>query len=119
MLFGAFINLLYSWNVGRAHFIMFSTEVYYYNFEFSFEQVKTQYHWLENDLKVNDLYKHISHYNTLHYKQQATTPEALAERPWIITMGHKPMYCSTTDDDDCNSKYDAVSISLLLLMISF
>lgn len=110
--------LLYSWNVGRAHFIMFSTEIYYYNFEFSFEQVKTQYHWLENDLKVNDLCEIISQYNTLYYQQQATTPEALAERPWIITFGHKPMYCSTTSMDDCNFKYDAVSI-LLLLMISF
>lgn len=24
-----------------------------------------------------------------------------AARPWIITMGHRPMYCSNADLDDC------------------
>ena len=42
------------------------------------------------------------------YVQAATTAEALAERPWIITMGHRPMYCSTTDDDDCDHEKSIV-----------
>ncbi|VDM48702.1 unnamed protein product [Toxocara canis] len=28
------------------------------------------------------------------------------KQPWIITMGHRPMYCSDFDDDDC-TKYDS------------
>lgn len=27
--------------------------------------------------------------------------------PWIITMGHRPMYCSDFDGDDC-TKYESV-----------
>ena len=32
---------------------------------------------------------------------QANTPEARSKRPWIIVFGHRPMYCSNNDDDDC------------------
>ncbi|KAH9374362.1 hypothetical protein HPB48_013408 [Haemaphysalis longicornis] len=32
---------------------------------------------------------------------EATRPERRRERPWIITMGHRPMYCSNNDRDDC------------------
>ena len=38
-------------NIGKAHIIMFSTEIYFF-IEFGVAQIKTQYHWLENDLKV-------------------------------------------------------------------
>lgn len=33
--------------------------------------------------------------------QEANRPEQRAERPWIITMAHRPMYCSDDDGDDC------------------
>ena len=33
--------------------------------------------------------------------QEATLPENRSKRPWIITMAHKPMYCSNDDSDDC------------------
>ena len=33
--------------------------------------------------------------------QEATKPENRAKRPWIITMGHRPMYCTNSDDDSC------------------
>ena len=26
------------------------------------------------------------------------------DKPWIITAGHRPMYCSTFDGDDCNRR---------------
>ena len=32
-----------------------------------------------------------------------------AKRPWIITIGHRPMYCSNDDDDDCAKKESVVS----------
>lgn len=75
-------NLWYSWNVGPAHIISFSTEVYFY-LEYGLDLLFRQYEWLQADLK------------------EANRPENRAQRPWIITMGHRPMYCSTDDGDDC------------------
>ena len=40
-----------SWDVGNAHFILFSTEVYFF-FQYGPELVRYQYEWLEKDLKV-------------------------------------------------------------------
>ncbi|XP_050990017.1 acid phosphatase type 7 [Labeo rohita] len=75
-------NLWYSWNVGPAHIISFSTEVYFY-LEYGLDLLFRQYEWLQADL------------------QEANRPENRAQRPWIITMGHRPMYCSNDDGDDC------------------
>ena len=41
--------------------------------------------------------------------QEASKPENRAKRPWIITMGHRPMYCSNTDNDDCTKDESIVS----------
>lgn len=48
----------YSFNIGKAHIISFSTEVYYYYQyeEFGWLQIINQYKWLEEDLKVKILY---------------------------------------------------------------
>lgn len=78
-------NHFYSFNIGKAHIIAFSTEFYYF-VQYGLTQVLRQYLWLENDLL------------------EATKPENRAVRPWIITMGHRPMYCSTDDGDDCTHK---------------
>uniref|UniRef100_A0A671L610 Purple acid phosphatase n=1 Tax=Sinocyclocheilus anshuiensis TaxID=1608454 RepID=A0A671L610_9TELE len=75
-------NLWYSWNIGPAHIISFSTEVYFY-LEYGLDLLFRQYDWLQADL------------------QEANRPENRAQRPWIITMGHRPMYCSNDDGDDC------------------
>jgi len=40
-----------SWDVGSAHFILFSTEVYFF-VEYGLELARYQYEWLEKDLKV-------------------------------------------------------------------
>ncbi len=37
----------------------------------------------------------------MHFAQKAASPENRSKRPWIIIMGHRPMYCSTHDNDDC------------------
>ena len=42
-----------SFNVGPMHVIGFSTEFYYY-VQYGFEQIRTQYEWLEQDLKVSN-----------------------------------------------------------------
>lgn len=46
----------FSFDVGKAHIIMFSTEVYFF-VEFGVRQIKTQYEWLKEDLKVYMIHK--------------------------------------------------------------
>lgn len=41
----------FSFDIGPAHVIGFSTEVYYY-VEYGWKQIATQYQWLEEDLKA-------------------------------------------------------------------
>nr|XP_006632576.1 PREDICTED: iron/zinc purple acid phosphatase-like protein isoform X1 [Lepisosteus oculatus]XP_015206299.1 PREDICTED: iron/zinc purple acid phosphatase-like protein isoform X1 [Lepisosteus oculatus] len=75
-------SLWYSWNIGPAHIISFSTEVYFY-LEYGLDLIFSQYKWLKKDL------------------EEANKPENRKIRPWIITMAHRPMYCSNDDKDDC------------------
>ncbi|XP_042296608.1 acid phosphatase type 7 [Sceloporus undulatus] len=86
-------SLWYSWDIGPAHIISFSTEVYFY-LEYGRELVAKQFQWLEQDL------------------QEATKPEQRKECPWIITMGHRPMYCSNNDKDDCTQHESIVRCGL-------
>uniref|UniRef100_A0A4D5RKI2 Purple acid phosphatase n=1 Tax=Ixodes scapularis TaxID=6945 RepID=A0A4D5RKI2_IXOSC len=75
-------NHFFSLDIGPAHIISLSTEFYFF-VEYGNTQIANQYNWLEEDLK------------------EATKPENRAKRPWIITMGHRPMYCSNEDRNDC------------------
>lgn len=75
-------NLFYSFNLGAAHFIGISTEVYYF-LNYGLKSLVMQYSWLQNDL------------------MEANKPENRKQRPWIIIYGHRPMYCSNANDDDC------------------
>lgn len=45
------LDSFFSWNVGPAHIIGISTEVYYF-YEYGIEQIVQQYEWLEKDLQV-------------------------------------------------------------------
>ncbi|CAI9540666.1 unnamed protein product [Staurois parvus] len=74
-------GLWYSWDLGPAHIISFSTEVYFY-LKYGEELVAKQFNWLQRDL-------------------QATSKARRSERPWIITMAHRPMYCTNFNSDDC------------------
>lgn len=40
-----------SWNIGSAHIISFSTEVYFY-LEYGLDLLFKQYEWLQKDLEV-------------------------------------------------------------------
>ena len=40
-----------SWDVGNAHFVIFSTEVYFFT-QYGMELIGEQFNWLEQDLKV-------------------------------------------------------------------
>lgn len=93
---GVMNNHFYSFDVGPAHIIGFSTEFYYF-YEYGWTQIVRQYQWLEEDLK------------------KANLPENRAQRPWIITMGHRPMYCSTDDSDDCTHKESIIRKGIPIL----
>ena len=86
-------NMLYSFDIGPAHIISVSTEFYYF-IEYGFKSVALQYEWLIKDLK------------------KANLPENRRQRPWIITMGHRPMYCSNNDNDDCTNDETIVRVGL-------
>ncbi|XP_067636853.1 acid phosphatase type 7 isoform X3 [Eurosta solidaginis] len=75
-------NLFYSFNLGPVHFIGISTEMYYF-LNYGLKSLVFQYEWLVRDL------------------QAATQPENRARQPWIIVYGHRPMYCSNGNGDDC------------------
>ncbi|PIK60173.1 hypothetical protein BSL78_02894, partial [Apostichopus japonicus] len=79
-------NLWYSWNIGPAHIISLSTEVYFF-FNYGLHQIKNQLEWLIADL------------------EEANSPEARRQRPWIITIGHRPPYCSDVVTRPCNLVY--------------
>jgi len=49
---GGYENMMYSFNLGPAHFISISTEFYYFLY-YGIKPVVLQYEWLVNDLKVN------------------------------------------------------------------
>lgn len=80
-------GMYFSWNIGPAHIISINTEVYF--FYASSEAIRAQYEWLEADLIEAN-----------HNRQQ---------QPWIIVMGHKPMYCSNNDGGElCFNPSNAV-----------
>ena len=89
-------NHFYSMNVGPAHIIAFSTEFYFY-VNYGWTQITVQYEWLKRDL------------------EEATKPENRLKRPWIIVMGHRPMYCSSSDDDDCTKNESVVRKGIPIL----
>ncbi|XP_043948882.1 acid phosphatase type 7 isoform X4 [Drosophila biarmipes] len=80
-------SLWYSFNLGPVHFVSFSTEVYYF-LSYGFKLLTKQFEWLERDLA------------------EANLPENRAKRPWIITYGHRPMYCSDDKEYDCNAQLE-------------
>ncbi|KAH9395647.1 hypothetical protein TYRP_020380 [Tyrophagus putrescentiae] len=74
-------NHFYSFNLGRAHFIAYSTELHFFK-SFGASKIAQQFEWLEADLAA------------------ANRPEARVARPWIVTIGHRPMYSHFAADYD-------------------
>ncbi|VDD91279.1 unnamed protein product, partial [Enterobius vermicularis] len=81
-----FSHYVNRFDIGPAHFIVISTEFYFYT-NYGWKQIHHQWNWLMNDL------------------QKANSERD--KHPWIITMGHRPMYCSNFDGDDC-TRYDSI-----------
>lgn len=86
-------GLWYSFNVGPIHFVGIDTEVYYF-MNYGLKQLVKQYEWLDKDLR------------------EANKPEVRAQRPWIVTFGHRPMYCSNANADDCTNHESLIRVGL-------
>lgn len=89
-------SIMYSFNLGPVHFISISTEVYYF-VNYGIKPLVFQYEWLEQDLI------------------EANLPENRKQRPWIIVMGHRPMYCSNENNDDCTHHETLTRVGLPFL----
>lgn len=91
-------SFMYSFDIGPLHIISISTEVYYFPY-YGIKSIVFQYEWLENDLI------------------KANLPENREKHPWIIVMGHRPMYCSSTDKDDCTHHETITRVGIPFLHI--
>lgn len=77
-------NWFYSFDVGLVHFTIISTEIYFKDtMDADGDLVARQEAWLEQDL--------------------AKANANRAQTPWLVVIGHRPMYC-TSDDTNCGSK---------------
>jgi acid phosphatase type 7 len=65
-------GLFYSFNLGPAHFVCINTDAYFYMNESS---QSVQMNWLVDDLK--------------------TANQNREKQPWVIVMGHRPLYCAS------------------------
>ncbi|GAN08506.1 conserved hypothetical protein [Mucor ambiguus] len=75
----------YSIDYKSLHLISFATEVF---FEGSDAQVQTSLQWLENDL--------------------IKASRRRAKVPWIIVIGHRPLYCSILSNPDCKENAETL-----------
>ncbi|XP_063969933.1 acid phosphatase type 7-like [Lytechinus pictus] len=74
-------EMWYSFDMGKAHFVSYSTEIYFAGYP---DTQRRQKRWLRKNLeKANEM---------------------RGVRPWIIAFGHRPMYCSNLDRDDCTKE---------------
>lgn len=89
-------RVMYSFNMGPLHIISISTEVYYF-VNYGIKALIFQYEWLENDLI------------------EANLPENREKQPWIIVLGHRPMYCSNLNHDDCTHTETLTRVGLPFL----
>lgn len=83
-------QMWYSWNIGLVHFISYSSEVFFS--PENGENIPKQREWLLRDLQMANKNRN--------------------QQPWIIAYGHRPMYCSNADGDDCTSPASKVRIGL-------
>ncbi|XP_015904511.1 acid phosphatase type 7 [Parasteatoda tepidariorum] len=88
-------NLWYSFKAGPIHFIIISTEVYFFLLYGGLDAVKSHYKWLDDTLT------------------QANLPHNRAKWPWVVTLGHRPMYCSNTALRYCRLETNPVRVGFL------
>ena len=67
-------NLYYSFDMGLVHVVVYNTEVFFWPEYYGEEHMDAMTAWLERDL--------------------ITANQARRQRPWILVVGHRPMYCA-------------------------
>lgn len=82
-------SMYYSFDIGPAHIVSYNTEVFFWPQYFDEGLMKAQFEWLDQDLKAANAHRD--------------------ERPWIIVMGHRPMYCLVADrtTGQCDHEHEA------------
>ena len=93
------LDVYCSFDLGPVHIVAFSTEYYFFSeFYNHSDALDRQYQWLQADLKVPGDLEEIQQLT----QRQLQTANANRENvPWIITIGHRPMYCSNINHFDC------------------
>eukprot|EP01016_Furgasonia_blochmanni_P018940 TRINITY_DN21351_c0_g1_i2.p2 TRINITY_DN21351_c0_g1~~TRINITY_DN21351_c0_g1_i2.p2 ORF type:complete len:247 (+),score=61.09 TRINITY_DN21351_c0_g1_i2:397-1137(+) len=79
-LYNEFQNHYYSFNFGNVHFLTINTHYYYKINDDAHREAMLR--WVENDLI------------------EATRDHNKRQRPWIIAMTHRPLYCSSLTHPD-------------------
>eukprot|EP01137_Pigoraptor_chileana_P002603 Opistho-2@41675 len=104
-------NLYFSFNAGNTHWISYDTEVYFVyeameghggihrNFGPYPDIAAAQLKFIEEDLIRANKERHL--------------------RPWIFAYGHRPFYCSDSDDDDCTRMQDQWRVDLEKLFYTY
>ncbi|KAF3424050.1 hypothetical protein E2986_02161 [Frieseomelitta varia] len=93
-------GLWYSFNVGPVHFIAIETEAYYF-MNYGIKLLVKQYEWLKKDLIEANI-----------PENRLITMLQRIQRPWIVAFGHRPMYCSNANSDDCTNHQSLVRVGL-------
>lgn len=86
-------NNRFTFAVGPVRFIGISTEVYYKKSNGSLEKVYDQLIWLEKVLR------------------KANEKKNRKKHPWIILLGHRPLYCAAIKSD-CQNETTKVAAKL-------
>ncbi len=68
-------NLYYSFDLGLVHIVVYNTEVFFWPESYASQHMEAMFEWLDADLR------------------KAT--ENRENVPWIVAVGHRPMYCSS------------------------
>ncbi|CAG5135736.1 unnamed protein product [Candidula unifasciata] len=89
-------QMYYSFTMGPIRFISLSTELIFF-LQYGLVPIVEQYKWLERELS------------------EANKPENRAKQPWVITFGHRPMYCSNDDNDDCTHHESLIRVGIPFL----
>ncbi|XP_059155026.1 acid phosphatase type 7-like isoform X2 [Physella acuta] len=89
-------RMYYSFTMGPVRFIAVSTEFIFFP-QYGLIPIVEHYKWLENELA------------------EANKPENRAKQPWVITFGHRPMYCSNDDNDDCTHHESLIRVGIPFL----
>ncbi|KAF0696329.1 Aste57867_12888 [Aphanomyces stellatus] len=76
-------NWFYSYNVGLVHFVVLCTEMYFKPNEMEPDLAARQQAWLDRDLVAAN--------------------ENRTAAPWVIVIGHRPLYCTSDAQCDANA----------------